>query len=105
MALQPLTPEQRSAALEKAFEARQARAQVKSDLKEGKISFSKVLSSAADNDALNKMKVYDLLRSIPGVGDRRAESIMEEVGIAASRRIKGLGIHQKAALLEKFGKE
>ena len=37
------------------------------------------------------------------VGDRRASALMEEIGIAASRRLKGLGVHQRAALLAKFG--
>lgn len=102
MALEPLTPEQRSAALEKAFQARQARAKIKAELKEGKTSLRTVLDKAVVDEALSKMKVVDLLRSIPGVGERRAHGTMEEVGIALSRRIKGLGIHQKAALLEKF---
>ena len=102
MALQPLTPEQREAALEKAFAARQARAEVKAKLKQGTTSLSDVLRTAPNDEALSKMKVFDLLRSMPGVGDRRATTVMEEVGIAQSRRIKGLGVHQKAALLEKF---
>lgn len=103
MALQPLTPEQRSAALQKAFEARLARAQVKADLKDGKTTLGAVLDKAKGNEALAKMRVIDLLRSVPGVGERRANAIMEDVGIAPSRRIKGLGVHQRAALLEKFG--
>lgn len=103
MALEPLTPEQRAAALDKAFKARQARAEVKADLKSGRTSLAAVLDRTADDEALSKMKVHDLLRSLPGVGDRRATSLMEEIGIAASRRLKGLGVHQRAALLEKFG--
>ena len=62
-----------------------------------------MLDRTGDDEALSKMKVHDLLRSLPGVGDRRATSLMEEIGIAASRRLKGLGVHQRAALLEKFG--
>ncbi|WP_101649975.1 integration host factor, actinobacterial type [Brevibacterium ihuae] len=103
MALEPLTPEQRAAALDKAFKARQARAEVKADLKSGRTSLAAVLDRTGDDEALSKMKVHDLLRSLPGVGDRRATSLMEEIGIAASRRLKGLGVHQRAALLEKFG--
>ncbi|GAA4285423.1 integration host factor, actinobacterial type [Brevibacterium daeguense] len=102
MALEPLTPEQRSAALDKAFKARQARAEVKTALKSGRTTLSQVLSDAAEDEALSKMKVHDLLRSLPGVGDRRATALMEEIGIASSRRLKGLGVHQTAALLEKF---
>lgn len=102
MALQTLTAEQRKAALDKAFASRQARAAVKTDLKAGKTTLREVLDTVADDEALAKMKVYDLLRSLPGVGDRRAAALMEEFGIADSRRLKGLGIHQKAALLERF---
>ena len=102
MALEPLTPQQRSAALDKAFKARQARAEVKSALKTGDTDLAAVLKKAADDEALAKMRVLDLLRALLGVGDRRAEAAMEEVGIATSRRIKGLGVHQKTALLEKY---
>ncbi|GAA4393462.1 MULTISPECIES: integration host factor, actinobacterial type [Brevibacterium] len=103
MALEPLTPEQRAAALDKAFKARQARAEVKTELKAGRTTLSAVLDRAGSDEALSKMKVHDLLRSLPGVGDRRASALMEEIGIAASRRLKGLGVHQRAALLAKFG--
>lgn len=100
MALEPLTPQQRSAALDKAFKARQARAEVKSALKNGQTDLAAVLKKAGADEA--KMRVVDLLRSLPGVGDRRAEAAMDDVGIASSRRIKGLGVHQKNALLEKY---
>ena len=72
MALEPLTPEQRAAALDKAFKARQARAEVKTELKAGRTTLSAVLDRAGSDEALSKMKVHDLLRSLPGVGDRRA---------------------------------
>ena len=102
MALEPLTPQQRSAALDKAFKARQVRAEVKAALKSGETDLAAVLQKAGKDEALAKMRVLDLLRSLPGVGDRRAEAAMEEVGIATSRRIKGLGVHQRTALLEKY---
>ncbi|MFC9442707.1 integration host factor, actinobacterial type, partial [Brevibacterium sp. NPDC056947] len=88
--------------LDKAFKARQVRAEVKSALKSGETDLAAVLKKAGKDEALAKMRVLDLLRSLPGVGDRRAEAAMEEVGIASSRRIKGLGVHQKNALLEKY---
>ncbi|EKU47936.1 hypothetical protein C272_06865 [Brevibacterium casei S18] len=97
-----MTPQQRSAALDKAFKARQVRAEVKAALKSGETDLAAVLQKAGKDEALAKMRVLDLLRSLPGVGDRRAEAAMEEVGIASSRRIKGLGVHQKNALLEKY---
>ena len=102
MALPQLTPQEREAALDKAFAARQARAEVKAALKNGDMTLSAVLEKAVGDESLSKMKVHDLLRSMPGVGERRATALMEEFGIAASRRIKGLGVHQKSALLERF---
>jgi hypothetical protein len=102
VALPQLTPQEREAALDKAFAARQARAEVKAALKNGDTTLSAVLEKAVGDESLSKMKVHDLLRSMPGVGERRATALMEEFGIAASRRIKGLGVHQRAALLERF---
>ena len=55
MALEPLTPEQRAAALDKAFKARQARAEVKADLKSGRTSLAAVLDRTGDDEALSKM--------------------------------------------------
>lgn len=75
---------------------------MKAALKSGETDLAAVLKKAGKDEALAKMRVLDLLRSLPGVGDRRAEAAMEEVGIATSRRIKGLGVHQRTALLEKY---
>lgn len=102
MALSPLTPEQRNAALAKAFLARQERAEIKAALKAGKVTIAEVLTKAGASEAVAKMKVEDLLRSLPGIGDRRAETVMKELGIASSRRLRGLGTHQRAALVERF---
>ena len=48
------------------------------------------------------MRVSALLESMPGVGPVKAAQIMEEVGISASRRVRGLGQNQVAALLPRF---
>jgi ribosomal protein S13 len=44
------------------------------------------------------MRVSALLESMPGVGKVRAAGIMEELGISPSRRVRGLGANQAAAL-------
>ena len=103
MALPPLTPEQRHAALEKAAKARKERAEVKNKLKNGGISLSEVLSEGLKDDVIGKMKVSALLESLPGVGKVRAKQIMERLNIAESRRVRGLGTNQRAALEEEFG--
>ena len=49
------------------------------------------------------MKVSELLESMPGVGKVRARQIMERLGIASTRRVRGLGANQVAALEREFG--
>ncbi|MEV7185048.1 integration host factor, actinobacterial type [Kitasatospora sp. NPDC093102] len=104
MALPPLTPEQRTAALAKAAEARRERAEVKNRLKHSGASLREVIKAGkADNDVIGKMKVSALLESLPGVGKVRAKQIMERLGISESRRVRGLGTNQIASLEREFG--
>lgn len=102
MALPELTPAQRSAALERAAVARRERAAVKNRLKHSSGSIAQVIRDGKDNEAIGKMRVTALLESMPGVGRARARQIMDEVGIAYSRRVRGLGANQISALLTRF---
>jgi hypothetical protein len=103
VALPPLTPEQRAAALEKAAEARRVRAEIKTRLKYAHGSLADVIERGKTDDVVGKLKVLALLESLPGVGKVKARAIMTDVGIAESRRVRGLGPHQAAALIERFG--
>jgi len=103
VALPPLTPEQRAAALEKAAKARKDRAEVKNNLKRGGITLPAVLKQGQSDDTVGKMKVSALLEAMPGVGKVRARQIMERLGIAESRRVRGLGANQRTALENEFG--
>jgi len=103
VALPPLTPEERAAALEKAARARKERAEVKNRLKRGATTLSDVIKEGAADDVIGKMKVSALLESLPGVGKVRAKQIMERLGIAESRRVRGLGTNQRSALEHEFG--
>jgi transposase len=103
VALPPLTPEQRAAALAKAAEARRERAEVKNRLKHSGASLNEVVKEAQENEVIGKMKVSALLESMPGVGKVRAKQIMERLGISESRRVRGLGANQIAALEREFG--
>jgi transposase len=105
MALPKLTPEQREAALAKAAAARQVRAEVKNRLKHSGATLSEVMAEARANEFVGKLKVIDLLRSMPGVGAVKAQEIMDRVGIADSRRLRGLGTNQIKALLDEFSKQ
>jgi hypothetical protein len=89
--------------LEKAAKARRERAEVKNRLKHGGTSLAEVLKDGQADDVIGKMKVSALLESLPGVGKVRAKQIMERLGIAESRRVRGLGANQRAALEREFG--
>ncbi|MCI1641125.1 MAG: integration host factor MihF [Actinomyces sp.] len=103
MALPDLTPEQRAAALEKATVARRRRAEVKAALKSRSMSLSEALALADTDEAIAKMKVQALLESLPRVGANTAAHLMEEVRIAPSRRVRGLGPVQREELVRRFG--
>lgn len=104
MALPPLTPEQRSAALGKAAQARRERASVKNRLKHAQGDLGEVITEGKTNDVIGKMRVSALLESMPGVGRVKAKALMVEIGISESRRVRGLGQNQITALLDRFGK-
>ena len=103
MALPRLTPEQRQANLDKAAASRRERAEVKNRLKHSGGSIMDVLQRGQENDVIGKMRVVDLLQSMPGLGKVRARQMMERLGISESRRVRGLGTNQLAALEREFG--
>ena len=102
MALPTLTDEQRKAALEKAAQARHARAELREKVKTGKVSLKEVLDST--DPIAERMKVSALIESLPGYGKAKAAKIMDELGISATRRVKGLGARQREQLLEELTK-
>lgn len=102
MAPPELSKEQRAEALAKAAEARRVRAEVKQLLKTGSLSLPELLDRAENDPILAGMKVYSVLASLPGTGKVKAKRLMEGHGIAESRRIRGLGQRQRAALLSEF---
>ena len=97
-----LTTAQRAEALAKAAQARHDRAQLRDDIKAGKVSIADVLEM--DNDIAKRMKVSALIESLPGYGKAKAAKIMDELGISATRRVKGLGARQREQLIEALSK-
>jgi hypothetical protein len=100
--LPTLTPEQRAAALQKAAVARRRRAELKNQLKHSSASLSTVLNDSETDDVIGKMKVSAVLEAMPGVGKVRAQRIMEKLNISPTRRVRGLGTNQRAALAREF---
>ena len=97
-----LTTEQRRAALEKAAAVRRERAVVKNRLKHSGTSLTDVLKTGQQDEVVGKMRVLDLLQSMPGLGKVRARNLMDRIGISPTRRVRGLGANQIAALEREF---
>ena len=91
-----LTHEERLAALEKAKVSRRDRAEVKRAITVGEITIFDAINDP--RESIRRMKVIDLLSSIPGVGKARATLIIERRNISPTRRIGGLGQLQLKAL-------
>ena len=97
-----LTADERNAALEKARSSRSRRSEVKSFVRSGKYSIDDVLTLASSDDAVAKMRVVELLESFTGVGKVRAIATLDRLGISRTRRLQGLGIHQREGLIKEF---
>jgi len=95
-----LTPEQRTAALKKAAEARTARAELKEKLKMGSVTLADALAKADSDDVIGNMRVLAMLEALPGVGKVKARRLMADIEIAENRKVRGLGPKQRIALLE-----
>jgi hypothetical protein len=102
----PTAPElslrQRAAALERAAAARARRAELRAELKSGRLSVAELLNQAGTDDQVAAMRVTALLAALPGHGKVRASALLGELRIAPSRRLRGLGPKQRAALLARF---
>ena len=75
---------------------------MKNRLKHSGASIADVLRQGETNEVIGKMRVIDLLQSMPGLGKVRARQLMERLQIAESRRVRGLGSKQVAALEREF---
>lgn len=105
MVLPPLSPEQRAAALDKAAKIRKRRAKLRDRLKHGGISLTEMLDLGATDEAVGKMRVLAVVEALPGIGKVRAGQLMAELKISESRRVRGLGGNQRAALLAHVAKD
>lgn len=92
-----LSVEQRRAALQKAAAARKLRAEFKGEIKSGLRSWTEALDS--DLEAIQRMRLRELISAIPGFGEVRALAVLERAGISQSRRVQGLGRTQRENLL------
>ncbi len=90
----------RVAASRAAVAARRARAAVKASVAARERTALEVLAAAtADpNGVEGRLRVTELLTSIPAIGVTKMQRIMEQQGISPSKRLGGLGTHQRVRL-------
>lgn len=93
------TDEQRAAALAAAARQRTALAQLRQQLADGHVHPCHVLESLAEHPEWGAMPVRRFLQAIPQVGQVRAAEYMNLCGVAANRRLRGLGASQRAELV------
>ena len=63
-----------------------------------------VLDRADEDPAIGRLRTVDLIQSLPGVGEVRAQRVMEVCGISPVRRLKGVGRRQREALIAYIGR-
>jgi guanylate kinase len=93
----------RVAAAHAAVAARRARASVKLAVHDRVRSAVDVVEAAWGDPpaaAEASLRVRELLTSIPTLGPTRAAKAMEQLGIAESKRVGGLGVRQRRKLVE-----
>jgi hypothetical protein len=84
-------------ALERANKIRTARAQLKRDLKAGKVSIHQLLLQPPAY--LETAKVFDMLLAVPKYGRVKANKVLVQCRISPSKTIGGLSERQRTELV------
>ncbi|MGJ3509723.1 integration host factor, actinobacterial type [Enemella sp. A6] len=102
MTIPPASSEALARARAAAVEVRQRRSEIKDAIRARRMTVGEVLDLCRSDDVVAHIRVYELLKAVPRVGDKRAHDIMDRLGIAEGRRLRGLGKHQIAGLKAEF---
>src|SRR5262245_20660592 len=89
--------DQRMEALKRANDIRVRRAQLKKDLKEGRVSIEVILSDPPEY--VSTAKVFDMLMSVPKFGRVKAARLLNQCRISQSKTVGGLSERQRAELV------
>lgn len=99
-----LTEEQRRENLEKAMRARRRRSSILKQVSSGELTVSDVISMADEGDEdVARMRVFTLIKAVPGYGFAKTQRLMRRIGISESRRIRGLGARQRSEIIDAVG--
>src|SRR5215212_419520 len=89
---------QRLRALRRANEIRSARAQLKRDLKAGKVKIETLLLDPPEY--VMSAKAFDMILAVPKYGRVKANKILGQCRISPSKTISGLSERQRAELVQ-----
>jgi hypothetical protein len=91
------TREQRMKALRRANEIRSSRAQLKRDLKAGKVKIEQLLRDPPEY--VLSAKAFDMIVAVPKYGRVKANKILTQCRISPSKTIGGLSERQRGELV------
>jgi S13-like H2TH domain len=94
--------DQRMEALKRANDIRVKRAQLKKDLKAGKVRVEEIL--AAPPEYVETAKVFDMLMAVPKFGRVKAARFLNQCRISQSKTVGGLSERQRAELIGLFNR-
>jgi hypothetical protein len=94
--------DQRMEALKRANEIRVRRAQLKKDLKDGRLRIEVVLRSPPEY--VETAKVFDILMAVPKFGRVKAARFLNQCRISQSKTVGGLSERQRAELIGLFNR-
>ena len=94
------SPDQRLDALSRANEVRALRAQLKRDLKAGRVSIGPLLLDPPPY--LETAKVFDMLLALPKVGRVKATKLLQSCQVSPSKTFGGLSERERVELAERL---
>jgi hypothetical protein len=92
--------DQRMEALQRANDIRVRRAQLKKDLKDGRVQIEAILLNPPDY--VSTAKVFDMLMAVPKFGRVKAARLLNQCRISQSKTVGGLSERQRAELVNLF---
>jgi hypothetical protein len=94
--------DQRMEALKRANDIRVRRAQLKKDLKDGRVQIDDVLLDPPE--WVETAKVFDMLMAVPKLGRVKAARLLNSCRISQSKTVGGLSERQRAELVSLFNR-
>ena len=89
--------DQRMEALKRANDIRVKRAQLKKDLKDGRVQIEEILGDPPEY--VSTAKVFDMLMAVPKFGRVKAARFLNQCRISQSKTVGGLSDRQRAELV------